>query len=216
MNYRPKILFASSANVFGRTVSLPVNEDTPDNPLTLWATQKIAAERYFRLYAHAFRIPSVILRLANAYGPTARCAVMSRMVINKVIAKALDEGVLTTYANQGCIRDFVFLEDVVQAFLLAGVSCASDKSPMYVIGSEKGRTIEDVWHLIAQTVRAHTGKEVPIRYDESVEIEPVELRNFTADTTRFQNATGWTPKMELTQGIDMTVRALLSAPGSVI
>jgi UDP-glucose 4-epimerase len=209
-NYRPNIIFASSANLFGAAAALPVNEDAHDNPLTLWATHKITAEHYLRLYAHKFGIPSVTLRLANAYGPTARYAVMTRMVINKVIAKALAGEGLTTYSNQGCTRDFVYLDDVVQAFLLAGTSCASDKSPMYVIGSGKGKAIEDVWQLIAQTIRVHTGKEVLIGHDDSVEIEPVEFRNFTADATRFQNTTGWTPKTELTQGIDKTVRAFLA------
>lgn len=211
-HYRPKIIFSSSANVLGTVASLPANEDTPDNALTLWATHKIMAERYFRLYSQNFGIPSITLRLANAYGPTARFGVMTRMVINKVIARALNGGGLTTYANQGCLRDFVFLEDVVQAFLLAGASDFSENSSMYLIGSGKGRTIKDVWHLIAQTIKVHTGQSIPVLHDDSVEIEPVEFRDFWADTTRFQNATGWIPKTELTQGIDMAVRALLTAP----
>jgi nucleoside-diphosphate-sugar epimerase len=209
-NYRPKIVFASSANLFGLVDTLPVNEDNPANPLTLWAIHKLTAEHYLKLYSDQFGIQSISLRLANVYGPTARRPVMTRVVLNKVIAKALEDEALITYVNQGCVRDYVFLKDVIQAFLLAGAYCGSDKNPFYVIGSGEGETIADVWHLIADIVRSQTGKNVPIRFDQSVKVEPMELRSFVADTSRFKDATGWEPRTGLTQGIDITVRAFLS------
>jgi len=212
-NYRPKIVFASSANLFGLVDTLPVNEDNRDDPLTLWAIHKLTAENYFRLYARQFGIESTSLRLANVYGPTARRSIMTRVVINKMIAKALSGEALTSYANRACIRDYVFLEDVVQAFLAAGTYCGSTKDPIYVIGSGESHSIAQVWDLIAHSVRSHTGKNVSVRVDESVTIEPLELRNFVADTKRFHNATGWKPRTGLTQGIDTTVRAFLSKFG---
>jgi len=215
-NYRPKIVFASSANLFGLVDTLPVNEDNRADPLTMWAIHKLTAEHYLKLYSQQFGIKSISLRLANVYGPTARWSVMTRVVINKLIAKALEGEALITYANQGCVRDYVFLKDVVQAFLLAGAYCGSNKSPFYVIGSGEGETIADVWHLIADSVESHTGKNVPIRFDESVKIEPLELRSFVADTALFQSATGWKPQTGLTQGIDITVRAFLSESGRFI
>ena len=126
--YRPKIVFASSANLFGLVDTLPVNEDNRDNPLTMWAVHKLTAENYLRLYAQQFGIQSITLRLANVYGPTARWSVMDRVVINKVIAKALDGEALVTYANQSCVRDYVFLDDVVSAFMLAGTCCGSTRN----------------------------------------------------------------------------------------
>ena len=211
--YRPKIVFASSANLFGLVDTLPVNETTRDNPLTMWAIHKLAAENYLRLYAELFGIQSIVLRLANVYGPTVRWPVMTRVVINKVIAMALNGETLVTYANQGCVRDYVFLKDVVCAFLLAGAYCGSSKHLIYVIGSGEGKSIAGVWQLIADCVTSHVGKNVPIRSDDSFEIEPLELRNFVADTGRFQKATGWKPRTGLRQGIDISVRAFLSKSG---
>jgi nucleoside-diphosphate-sugar epimerase len=135
------------------------------------------------------------------------------VVINRVISKAIDGDALVTYANHGCVRDYVFLDDVVLAFMLAGASCASTSSPVYVIGSGEGRPIADVWQLIAECVREHIGKIVPIRFDDSVKIEPLELRNFVADTGRFQNATGWKPRTGLAKGVDISVRVILSKSG---
>jgi len=209
-NYRPKIVFASSANLFGLVDTLPVNEDNRADPLTMWAIHKLTAEHYLQLYSQQFGIKSISLRLANVYGPTAHWPVMTRVVVNKVIAKAIEGDALITYANRGCIRDYVFLKDVVQAFLLAGAYCGSNQRPFYIIGSGEGETIADVWHLIASSVRSRTGENVPIRYDQEAKIEPMELRNFVADNSRFKDATGWKPRTELTQGIDITVRAFLS------
>ena len=209
-NHRPKIVFASSANLFGLVDTLPVNEDNPAYPLTMWAVHKLTAEHYLQLYSQRFEINSISLRLANVYGPTARRPVMTRVVINKVIAKAIKGEALITYVNRGCVRDYVFLKDAVQAFLLAGVYCGSNKSPFYVIGSGEGQTIADVWNVIADRVRLHTGNNVPIRFDPSVKIEPMELRNFVADNSRFKDATGWRPRTGLIQGINTTVRAFLS------
>jgi nucleoside-diphosphate-sugar epimerase len=215
-NYRPKIVFSSSANLFGMADTLPVNEDNRDDPLTMWAVHKLTAENYLRLYSRQFGIKSCTLRLANVYGPTVRWSVNDRVVINRVIVKALGGDALVTYANHGCVRDYVFLDDVVLAFMLAGASCASTSSPVYVIGSGEGRPIADVWQLIAECVREHIGKIVPIRFDDSVKIEPLELRNFVADTGRFQNATGWKPRTGLAglaKGVDISVRVILSKSG---
>jgi nucleoside-diphosphate-sugar epimerase len=207
---RPQIVFASSANLYGLVDSLPVNENHRDNPLTMWAVHKLAAEYYLRLYAQQFGLQSITLRLANVYGPTARWSAMNRVVINNVIAKALNGEALVTYANRRCVRDYVFLDDVVSAFLLAGACCGSTRNLVYIIGSGEGKSIADVWQLIANCVKSYLGQDVLIRTDDSVKIEPLEMRNFVADTQRFQNATGWRYRTGLTQGIDITVRTLLS------
>lgn len=211
--FRPQIVFASSANLFGLVDALPVNEDKRDNPLTIWAVHKLAAEQYLRLYAQQFGIQSITLRLANVYGPTARWSAMDRVIINKVIAMALNGETLATYVNQNCVRDYVFLDDVVSALLLAGIHCGSTRNLIYVLGSGEGKSIADVWQLIADCVKFCVGKNVPIRSDDSVKIEPLEMRNFVADTQRFHNTTGWKPQTKLTQGIDFTVRAFLSKSG---
>ena len=67
--YRPKIVFASSANLFGLADTLPVNEDNRDDPLTMWAVHKLTAENYLRLYAQQFGLQSITLRLPMFMAP---------------------------------------------------------------------------------------------------------------------------------------------------
>ena len=209
-NHQPRIVFASSANLYGLADRLPVNETTRDDPLTMWAIHKLTSERYLRLYTEQFGIDSVSLRLANVYGPTARWSTMDRMVLNRIVRMALDGEPIVTYTNRDCIRDYVFLDDVVSAFLVAGACCGSAPSPVYVIGSGEGQSIAQMWQMIADRVGAYSGKALSVGRDDSVKIEPLELRNFVADTGLFEDATGWKPMMKLEQGIDRTMRAIIS------
>ena len=210
-DFRPKIIFSSSANIFGPIAKLPINESCPDNPPSVWSAHKLLAENYLRIYAQRYGIESITLRLANVYGPTAREETTTRTVVNKVIAKALTNGKLIVYANQNCLRDYVFLADVVRAFLLAGAGDKlSSNGDFYIIGSGEKKTIADVWRIIADKVKARTGKDVSVELDVSVKLEPLDMRQFIADTTVFRQATGWKPQVSLDKGIELTVEALMS------
>lgn len=209
-NHRPRIVFASSANLYGLADTLPVNEQTSDDPLTMWGIHKLTSERYLCLYAEQFGIESLSLRLANVYGPTARWSTMDRMVLNRVMGMALDGKQILTYTNRDCVRDYVYLDDVISAFLVAGACCGSVRSPVYVIGSGEGQSIDHTWQMIADCVGAYKGKTVSVGRDDAMEIEPLERRNFVADTGLFAEATGWKPTVKLKQGVDMTMRAIVS------
>ena len=209
--YHPRIVFSSSANLFGFVDILPVDEDNRDDPLIPWAVHKLMAESYLRLYAQRHGIKSIILRLANVYGPTARRSAMTRVVINKMIADAMAGKSLTLYDNHHCVRDYIFLEDVVHALLLAGTDSTLLDGRFYVVGSGEGKSISEVCRLIADKVRLHAGQNVPIHFDASVKTDAFDMRNFVADITRFRHAIGWKPTMRLEQGIDVTIESLMMA-----
>jgi UDP-glucose 4-epimerase len=208
---RPKVVFSSSTNLFGLVDTWPVNENIRDNPPSLWSIHKLMAENYLRVYGQKNGIKSVSLRLANVYGPTTRKDAVTRVVINKMIAKALAGEILNLYTNQCCIRDYIFIEDAVRAFLFAG---AEKKIPsdgeFYIIGCEEGKTIAEVWRLIANKIKELTDKDIHIEFDETVKVEPLDMRNFIADTTKFRQRTGWKPLVPLEEGIEVTVKYLTS------
>jgi len=205
-----KIIFSSSANIFGQVDALPVNESCRDNPPSLWSVHKLMAENYLRYYAQAYGIKSVVLRLSNVYGPTARQEIITRMVLNKMIGKALAGEVLTLYSNhQENFRDFVYIDDVIQAFLLAGTARSIPSvGTSYVIGSEEGKTFADLSRLIADKVKSCTGREVAFEYDVSTKLEPMDKRDFVADSGLFRRLTGWVPRVSIEKGIQLTIDAM--------
>lgn len=208
--FRPRIIFSSSSNIFGKPERLPVNENERDSPLSLWSVHKLTAEHYLRVYSDQYGIRSITLRLANVYGPTANWEAVKHVVVNSVIAKALAGESLKLYSNKHYLRDYIFLEDVVCAFLCAGnIGDTLWDGRLYIIGSGEGNSIEDVWKLIAKKIEVFTGRRVSVCIDDIPKMEPLDLRDFIADATAFREVAGWRPRVSLEKGIEKTIKALM-------
>jgi nucleoside-diphosphate-sugar epimerase len=202
----PRIVFASSSNLVGLPAQLPVGDDAPDDPLTVYAIHKLASEYYLRHYAREYQLPGVTLRLTNVYGPSPRAGyeVNGRVVLNGIVSAALHGGCVALYRNRACIRDYVFVDDVTRAFLAAGASQIRD-GRHFVIGSGEACRIADAVGTVVERIARRGWRRPEVRVDEAVAIEPVELRNFVADTSGFRAATGWTPRVMLEEGVDRTI-----------
>jgi len=205
----PRIVLASSANIAGCPSSMVVNEDTPDQPLTLFAINKLTAEQYLRYYAATFNIAAVSLRFANVYGPlpTREVDLESRVVLNHIMRRALAGGPLYLYRNQNCVRDFVYIDDVTRAICAAATSETIIAGDKYIVGSGEGYSLREIVNEIATRAEHLNGRHVAVLSDEGAALEPIEWRNFIADYGRLRSATGWAPRTKLHQGIDSTLQA---------
>ena len=181
----PKIIFSSSTNIFGMVDENIVNENTQSNPPAEWAAHKLLAENYLRIYSSRYGLKTTILRLPNVYGPVPKRETINRMVINKVIRYGIENKQLKLYGNKECYRDFLFVEDVVGAFMKIGL--ADDKifdGSFFVVGSSELVTISDV------------------------ELNPIEMRSFVGDYTKLSKVVSWKPEVNLETGIERTVKDL--------
>ncbi len=209
MDLSPRIVFSSSSNLVGLPVTYPVDETFPDQSLTVYAIHKQTSEKYLNYYARVFGIPAVTLRLVNIYGPVPNRETAGKVVINRIIQKALKGETLTLYQNHACVRDYLFIDDVARAFLAAGVAVPDARGQYYVIGSGEGMRICDAVQLIAERVALKTGVEVNIMRNDDVQIELIEWRNLTANSARFMADAGWKPCVAFRDGIDRTIEAFL-------
>lgn len=201
---RPRIVFASSAILAGMGTRSPVSEEAADDPLTLYAVHKLTAERYLKLYARTCGIPSVSLRLSNVYGPVAGAPNSTRIFLNRLVEVALAGGPLTVYRNRDCLRDFVHVDDVVGAFLAAG-ACALEGAVHAYVGSGCGHSIGEAVHLVADAAARRLARPVEVLTDDAIDVEPIEWRNFVADTARFRALTGWQPAVAFPSGVQRAV-----------
>ncbi len=214
--YVPRIVFASSSNLVGLPTHLPVNETCQDNPSTIFAIHKLFSEKYLQYYSREFGQHSIVLRLANVYGPVFNIQVSIKVVLNRIICRALKGEKLFLYRNSACIRDYVWVEDVVAAFHAAvcmGNEYATGQH--YLIGSGSGYQISEVMTMIADKVAQHTGQKITIEKDTNETLEAIEWRNFVADTSNFKEVTGWEASISLDKGIDRTIDYFLSAKGTL-
>jgi UDP-glucose 4-epimerase len=197
----PRIVFSSSTNIFGDTQYDVVDEKTISNPPAEWSAHKLLAENYLKIYSDKYGLKTVTLRLPNVYGPVPRKEVMSRMVINKVIQYGIENKQLKLYKNKDCYRDYIFVDDVVNAFLKIGLADSGVfDGRFFVVGTEKLITISKVWNTIANEIG-----NVSISIDNSVELNPIEMRSFGGDSTRLNEVVGWEPEINLQYGIRLTV-----------
>jgi nucleoside-diphosphate-sugar epimerase len=208
--WRPFVLFSATATEFGAPKHLPVTEETPDDPLTIYDLHKLMSERYLK---HAVRegiLHGAALRLANVYGPGPRSRGVDRGVLNLMVRRALKGEDLVVYGDGEFLRDYVFVEDVARAFLLAAKAAEHVDGRHFVIGTGEGTTLAAAVSLVAERVRVRTGVRARVLHrDPPAGLSPIEFRSFTADSSAFTRATGWRPSCSLQEGIDRTIAACL-------
>ena len=208
----PIVLFAGTVTQAGVPSRLPVDEDAPDDPLTVYDRHKLIAEDELKAAASQGFVRGATLRLANVYGPGGHGRRRDRDVLNRMIKTAIAGGPLTVFGTGEYLRDYVFVEDVVDVFLMAAVHVEQVNRRHFVVASGRGISIRNAFELVAARVERLTGQHVAVITTEpTTPPSPIEQRHFVGDPSRFSAATGWRPSWSLTEGIDRTIEAFTCA-----
>ena len=206
----PTVCFSSTVTVAGIPERLPVDENHPDHPLTVYDLHKLMAEQYLGWYAEQGFVRGVTLRLANVYGPGPRSSRSDRGILNQMIRRALAGDPLTVYGTGNQIRDYIYVEDVAKAFIAAALHCEALNGRYFIIGSGRGHSIAEAMRMITERSAEKTGKTVAVQHiDPPGSLSPIEQRNFVADSRLFIEQTGWRASHTLAEGIDQTMEAFL-------
>jgi len=204
--WQPGVLFAGTVTEAGIPTAIPVDESYLDDPVTIYDLHKLMAEKYLRYYTNQQIVRGTILRLANVYGPGPESRNSDRGVLNMMIQKALLGDDLTIYGKGDNLRDYIYVEDVINAFLIAGTEMDTLNGRHFVIGSGVGHTLKEAFESVVERVKFLNGGSVNI-----VSIEPpkaqsaIDARHFVADSTAFKSLTNWAPNYTLQGGIDNTI-----------
>lgn len=195
-----RVVFASSRFVYGRIEYNPVDERHPLNCLSIYGIHKLAGEKYHRFFYERYGIPTVSLRIANPYGPKQQMKHSKYGIVNWFIRLALEGKPLTIYGSGSQKRDYIYVSDIVEAFLLAALG---EKSPgqTYNLGSGRGIPFRDMANLIAEVV---PGTSV-VESEWKPENYFVETGDYVSDIRKIHEETGWHPKTALREGIERTV-----------
>jgi nucleoside-diphosphate-sugar epimerase len=209
-NLNLSVIFAGTATEFGLSDHMPVDETHPDHPITVYDLHKWMAENYLKYYTRTGVVQGVTLRLANVYGPGTKSSSADRGVLTTMIRKALKGEALTVYGKGDYLRDYVYIDDVVRAFLYAAVNIERVSGQHFLIGSGEKNTIAGAFNLIADRVALRTGTRVPVVHVDIPEsLSPIESRNFVADTKSFNQAVNWLAECSFVDGIDRTIESYL-------
>lgn len=208
-NWNPIILFSSTVTVIGIPTHLPVDESQTGQPITVYDLHKLMAEEYLEYFINQDFVRGAVLRLSNVYGPGPKSSRSDRGILNLMIRKALAKETLTIYGKGDYLRDYVYVEDVAYAFLMAAMKIKDVNGQHFVIGSGQGHTIAEAINLVAERVALKTGHRVEIMHiDPTIPQSPIENRNFVVDPQRFCKATDWEGQYSLNEGIDHTIMVM--------
>lgn len=199
------VVLAGAATQAGLTDSLPVTEQHRDLPLTIYDLHKQMAESHLLHYARRGWLRGACLRIPNTFGPGPDVGAAERGVLNKVIRRALAGQPITVYGTGEYLRDYVFIDDLADAFLYAGAHGDAVTGRHFFLGSGIGRTLAQAFTAAAAAAARRCGITAPVTNVPWPEgMSSIEFRNFVADPAAFHQATGWQPQTAFESGLDIT------------
>lgn len=191
-----RVVFTSSGAVYGTQPQQPVHEDLPPNPDSPYAVSKLAAEHYIRTIGALWNIETVCLRIFNAYGPGQSLPPSHAPVIPQFIKQALNNGTIVIFGKGGQSRDFVYIDDVIDALEAAATARQIDREVIN-IGSGAETTIEDLINLIGRITH---NPIVPLRNTSGGGVN-----RLWANIGKAHALLGYAPKVSLEEGLRATI-----------
>lgn len=201
-NYNPeiKIVFAGTRQIYGKPEYLPVDERHLLRPVDVNGINKMAGEWYHILYNNVYGIRSCSLRLTNTYGPCMRIK-DARQTFLGVWIRLVLEGKPFEVWGGGQLRDYTYVDDVVEALLLAASSSAAD-GKIFNLGGER---IYSLLETAKTLVRVNGGGEFVVKeFPEDRKI--IDIGDYYSDFTLIKETLGWEPRIKLEEGLSRTIQ----------
>ena len=193
-----KIVYASTRQIYGKPDYLPVDEDHPLRPVDVNGINKVAGESYHLLYHRVYGMRATALRLTNTYGPRMRIRDARQTFLGVWIKAALQGETFEVWGGEQ-LRDFSYVEDVVDAMLMAAVTPAVDGGAFNLSGEPVVSLME-----LAQLLGQLAGARYEVR-EFPDERKRIDIGDYHSDDRRFRALTGWAPKIRLTEGLELTL-----------
>jgi UDP-glucose 4-epimerase len=199
-NRNGKVIFAGTRGEYGASVKLPVEENHPTNPKGIYAVTNLTAEKMILVYDDIFGIKGACLRITNTFGPRHQMIHDEYGVFNWFIRKAMDNEDIPVFGDGRILRDFLYVEDLVECMLMTAAT-EEAYGKVFNVGTGVPVSFIDLAKMIAKIAGA--GKAVYTEFTQ--ERKEVEPGDYYTDITRIQQVVGWTPKVPLDEGIRKTI-----------
>ncbi|MGX7014870.1 NAD-dependent epimerase/dehydratase family protein [Vagococcus silagei] len=199
-----RLVFSSSAAVYGDEPTLPKHEESVIRPLTPYAIDKFAAEKYVLVYNNLYGIPTSAVRFFNVFGPNQNPESPYSGVISIILdryerAKRGEESSFTLFGDGKQTRDFVYIEDVLQALLLVATkeeACGQ----VFNVGTQNKTTLTDLLTYLDELVGIH----LPVQYEEE---RSGDIKDSYADVSKLMGI-GYKPNHTVTEGLEKYLKTL--------
>ena len=197
----PRTVYASSASVYGNPRYLPINEDDATNMLSPYAVSKFAGENYCKAFYESYGLSVAAVRYSNVYGLAQRPDNPYCGVIAKFFESAMSNEAPRIHGDGEQTRDFTYIDDVVEATLLAGISSKAE-GQVYNVGTGRETTINQLARMIIRI----TGAQVEPTYIDRRDIDNIRRR--VVNIEKIRRELRWVPSVIIEEGLRRTYQWL--------
>ena len=201
-HYNPqiKLVFASTRQIYGKPISIPVDESHPLRPVDVNGINKMAGEQYHLVYNQVYGIRSSILRLTNTYGPRMRVKDARQTFLGIWIRRIIEGKPVTIYGDGSQLRDFNYVDDVVDALILAA---ASDKTngQIYNLGAADTLSLTDTAKLLVDLNQSGQYEYIPFPENRKA----IDIGDYSGNYSKIKQELGWQPRISLEEGLRRTL-----------
>jgi len=199
-----RVVYASSSSVYGGAAALPVHEELPTRPISPYAVSKLAGEAYCRAFTATFRLSTVSLRYFNVFGPRQDPTSEYAAVIPRFVTALLAGTSPVVFGDGEQSRDFTFIDNVVQANVLAAGAGDEASGRAFNIAHGDRRSLNQ----LLEALRSIIGSDLQATYEDP---RPGDVRHSQADLTAAREVLGYRPGVSFEEGLRRTVDWLSSA-----
>jgi len=199
-----RFIYPSSASVHGNPRYLPINEDDGINLLTPYATSKYAGEGYCTAYYESYNIPTVVLRLSNVYGPRQSVSNPFCGVVAKFMNWAKNGENIIMHGDGLSTRDYTYIDDVVDALILAGISPKAEGEVFNVATGIETSTLELANSVAILHILDHMDDDFDIDVVCADRRDIDNIRRRALNIEKIRRKLGWMPRYTLESGLALT------------
>ena len=195
-NLNCKFILGSTFIVIGKPTQLPVNEETPCFPTTIYGTNRLTSENYCKIYHDVHGLDTVIFRITNSFGPREQY-LTTKNAINHLIYKAFKGMEITIYNNGKFFRDLIYIDDVISG--IKSIMLKGQSGNLYWISSNNKTWFYQLGEILEKLT------DTPVVYiDPPQYTKQVDVGNFLVDNSKLCSL-GWKPTIPVQNGIKKTL-----------
>jgi UDP-glucose 4-epimerase len=197
-----KVVFASTRQIYGRVPEelLPVDERQAPSPVDVNGINKLAGERYHVLYNNVYGIHTSVLRLTNTYGPRMLVKNNRQTALGWLIRQAMDGEEITIFGDGLQLRDFTYVDDAVDAFLMAGANDAAN-GQVFNVGAIEPVSLRELTELLIDVAGVGSYRLEPF----PPERKAIDIGSIYIDDRKIRRVLKWRPQVDLREGLTRTV-----------
>jgi UDP-glucose 4-epimerase len=196
-----KIVFASTRQLYGKPSYLPVDEKHPIRPVDVNGINKLAGEWYHLLYNNVYGIRACALRLTNTYGPGMRVKDARQTFLGIWVRQLLEGDKIKVFGDGQQLRDFNYVDDCVDALLIAATSDTAN-GKVYNLGSSEVINLKDLAEMMVNLGYGGSFELIPF----PPERKAIDIGDYYSDFSLIKQELGWNPEVELREGLQQTIK----------